>query len=206
MKTHRRHARREQHRVFLGDAHVVIPLRHRLLQSFRPVPLGIAAVMPTTELSFSHSFTIVFAEHVLPRGRRAGLRRGRRAGLDVVRPRAVEFFRMLHRHFVALALLRQHMQHHRLLAGLGKFQRVDQQRQIVPVNRPQITQAQFLENQTAAPTRRGRPSPVRWALWLQRHFRDRALQGLLGLVAEFQREFARRNPPHQRSKSFASWL
>ena len=39
-----------------------------------------------------------------------------------------------------------------LIAGLGEFQRADQQRQIVAVDRPEITQAHFLEDQAAAVT------------------------------------------------------
>jgi len=38
--------------VFLGDADIEIPLGRAFSRAFRPVPLGMAAVMPTMELSF----------------------------------------------------------------------------------------------------------------------------------------------------------
>ena len=74
-----------------------------------------------------------------------GLAGRRVAGLHVVRPQAVEFFRVLQRGFKALALLRQHVDDDGMVARLGKFQRADEQRQIVSVNRAEVTQPHFLE-------------------------------------------------------------
>ena len=58
----------------------------------------------------------------------------------------MEFIRLLDRRFVALAFFGQNMQEHRLLLRLQKFKRADQQRDVVPINRAVIAQAEFLED------------------------------------------------------------
>jgi hypothetical protein len=65
MKTHRRHARRKNHGVFLGDADIKITVGIAFSKCFMPVPVGIAAVMPTMELSFLAELDHRLAHHVL---------------------------------------------------------------------------------------------------------------------------------------------
>src|SRR5205814_80283 len=90
------------------------------------------------------------AENVLPVGRCAGLGRGSRTGLDVVGAGAVEFFRVLNGDIVASAFLGKDVQHDGRVGDFRVFQDANQQRQVVAVNRPDITQAHFLENHAAA--------------------------------------------------------
>ncbi len=149
-KAHRRHAGGKQHRVFLGDSHVVIPVRHRLLQRLQPRAAR-------HRRGDAHHGIVLLAklhhrlpENILPGRRRPRFRRGRNPRLNVVRARAVEFLRLLDGDVVPLAFFRQHVQHHRTLAGLREFQRIHQQRQIMPVNRAEITQPHLLKYQAAA--------------------------------------------------------
>ena len=158
MKAHRRHAGGEDDGVFLGDAHVVITVGHRLFQMFHAGAAGHRGGDADERVVLLAEFHHRLAHHVLIHRRRAGLGGGRFAGLHVVRPEAVEFFRKLQRGFKAFALLRQNVDDDRMIAGLGKFQRADEQRQIVSVNRAEIAHAHFLEEnraaETAAPVRR----------------------------------------------------
>ena len=85
-------------------------------------------------------------------GAGVGFGRGRFAGLGVVRPEAVEFFWKFQRGFKALALFRQNMNDNRAVAGLGKFQSADEQRQIVSVNRAEIADTHLLKEHRAAVT------------------------------------------------------
>ena len=77
-----------------------------------------------------------------------------------------------------------------LIAGLGEFQRADQQRQIVPVDRPEIAHAHLLERSGCCRSRRGRPTPARWRVCSQADLGDRALEAFLGLVRQLQGQFA----------------
>ncbi len=76
-------------------------------------------------------------------------RRRRRRGfaaLDLVFAEAVKFIRLFDRRFVAFAFFRQNVKQHRLFLRFQKFKCPDQQRDIVSVDRPVITQSEFLEN------------------------------------------------------------
>ena len=99
----------------------------------------------------------------------------------------MEFLRLLDGDVVALALFREHVEDDGVVAGLGELQGADQQRQIVAVDRAEVTEAQFLENQAAAKPPRPSASNSLGGL-LERHFRHGALQRLLGLVPELQGE------------------
>ena len=97
----------------------------------------------------------------------------------------MEFFRLLERGFKALALLRQHMDDNRMIALLGKFQRADQQRQVVAVNRAEITEAHFLKEHRAAMTAPAIGFHLADIL-LQAHAGQRALEAFLGLVRKLE--------------------
>ena len=64
----------------------------------------------------------------------------------------MKFFRIFQRGFEAFAFFRQDMDDDRMIAGLGKFKRADEQRQVVAVDRPEITHAHFFEQYRAAVT------------------------------------------------------
>src|SRR5260370_34489318 len=151
------YSRRKQYRVLLGYSHVVISVRHRLFQNLKSGAAGHRrgdADHGTVLLAKPHHG---LAEDVLPGRRGPRFGRGRGAGLNIVGTGAVEFFRLLQGHVVASALLRQNVGDDWFVAGLGKFQGADQQRGVVPVNRPKITQSHLLNDQTASVT----AAPVR---------------------------------------------
>jgi len=92
-----------------------------------------------------------------------------------------------------------------MITRLGKFQRADEQRQIVPINRAEIAHSHFLEEDRAAiataPIRISRVAGL-----LQSNAGNGALETSLGLVREFQRQFALGSRRTKVSKSFASLL
>ena len=95
----------------------------------------------------------------------------------------MKLFRLRNRHIVPFAFFGEHMKHDRLLVTFGELERVQQHRQIVSVNRAQVTQAHFLENKAASIT----AAPIRLRrLWhlLQAHFRPRAFDAFTGFVRE----------------------
>jgi hypothetical protein len=155
-QTHRRHAGGKDDAVFLGDADVVVAFRHRLFQMLHAGAAGHGGGEADDGFIFFAELHDGLAHHVLIHRRRAGFDGGRFAGGGVVRSEAVEFLRLFERGFVALALLRQNVDDNRMVARLGKFQRADEQRQIVSVNRAEIAHAHFLEQHRASRGRRGR--------------------------------------------------
>ncbi len=165
MKTHRRHAGGKNHGVFLGDAHVNVTVGHGFFQMLHAGAAGHGGGDADERVVFLAELHQRLAHHVLIHRRRAGFGGGRFAGLRVVRPEAVEFFRKFQRGFKALSLLRQNVDDNRMVAGLGKFQRADEQRQIVPVNRAEIAHAHFLEQTPGCRNRRDRPRPSGLPVW-----------------------------------------
>ena len=95
----------------------------------------------------------------------------------------MKFFRVIQRRFVSLAFGGQDVEDDGHFAGLGIFQRTDQQRQIMSVNRPQITQPHFLKNQAAAVTAASVGIHLRGVLF-QRHFVEDAFESFLRFVAQ----------------------
>src|SRR5581483_4363829 len=78
-------------------------------------------------------------------------RRGRRRGLaafDLVFAEAVKLIGLLEGWCVSFAFLCEYMQQDWLFLSLQKLKRPDQQRNIVAIDWPVITQAEFLENDT----------------------------------------------------------
>ena len=62
----------------------------------------------------------------------------------------MELFGVLKGCFEAFPLLGDDMDDDRLIACLGELERLDQQRQIMPVDRAKVADAKFLEHQAAA--------------------------------------------------------
>ena len=60
----------------------------------------------------------------------------------------MKFLRRFQGGIVALTFFGEYMQHHRVLAFLGVFQRLDHQRQIMAIQRTDITNAQLLKQHT----------------------------------------------------------
>ncbi len=58
----------------------------------------------------------------------------------------MELLLPVQRRLIAAALLRQHVQQHRVVGGLQKLEALDQQRQIVPVDGPKVLQAKLLKH------------------------------------------------------------
>ena len=101
----------------------------------------------------------------------------------------MEFFRLLQRGFKALALLRQNVNDNRMVARLGKFQRADEQRQIVAVNRAEIAHAHFLEQHRRAVAAAAVGFHEAGGR-LQADAGERALETAFGAMRELEREFA----------------
>ncbi|KGX49628.1 hypothetical protein Y025_5571 [Burkholderia pseudomallei TSV32] len=140
----RREAARERHRVLLGDADVVVALREAFLE------LDHARAFAHRGRDADHArieFRRVaqpFAEHL-----RVGLLRGRRRRFDAFRRVELAGPVIEHRvglgELVALALLRHDVQELRPAQLLDVLQRRDQRIEIVPVDRPDVVEAEFLE-------------------------------------------------------------
>jgi hypothetical protein len=62
----------------------------------------------------------------------------------------MEFFRMTDGGFVTPAFLGQDVQNHWDFAGLRILENIDQERQVVSIDRTNVAQSHFLENQAAA--------------------------------------------------------
>ena len=58
----------------------------------------------------------------------------------------MKFVRLFDSRFIAFAFLGENVQQHRLLLRLQKLKCPDQQRDIVPIDRPIVTQSKFLED------------------------------------------------------------
>ena len=88
------------------------------------------------------------------------------------------------------------MQHDGQVGGFGVLQDIDQEGQIVAVNRPDVTQAHLLEDHTAAVA----AASVRPQMTVRRSqadLRDRTLEPLLGLVGQPQGQLALGQAFHQ---------
>src|SRR5205085_299257 len=74
-------------------------------------------------------------------------RRGRGfAAFDFVLPQAMELVRLGDRRFVALSLLGQDVEQDRLVLALEKFEGLDQEWNVMAIDRPVIAQAQFFKD------------------------------------------------------------
>ena len=62
----------------------------------------------------------------------------------------MELLLPVERRLKSAALLREHMQQHRVIGGLEKLEGLDQQRQIVSVDRPEVLQAELLKQYSRA--------------------------------------------------------
>src|SRR4030095_8247346 len=115
--------------------------------------------------------------------------RKRRASCDVVGPEAVEFLRVFQGSLKAFALLREHVDDYRMIAGFGELKRADQQRQIVYIDRTEVTHAHFFEDQAAAVTAAPVAFDRAWAR-AETGLGERALKTLLGLVRKHEGQLA----------------
>ena len=118
------------------------------------------------------------------------------ARLGVVRSETVKFFGLAERGLKPFSLFRQHMDDDGGVARFGKFQNAGQQRQVMPINRAKVANAQLFKNQTAARA----AASVRQLLVvdrLQSNIRERALECFLGFLTEPERQFPLRSPPFQ---------
>ena len=102
-----------------------------------------AAVMATTFGSKSASFTMRVGEDL---GVGAAAQRLGLAGLGIVGTEAVKLLLLLHGRLEALALLGEHMQQHGTILLLEKLEGLDQRGDVVAVDRAEVLQAQFLED------------------------------------------------------------
>ena len=96
---------------------------------------------------------------------------------------------MLNCDVVAFAFLRQDVQHDWQAGCFGVFQHVDQQRQVMAVNWPDVAQAHFFEDDAVAETATA-VRAQRTVSGPQGDFGDGAFEALLGFVREPQRQFA----------------
>ena len=108
----------------------------------------------------------------------------------------MELLRLLERGVEALALLGEHVEDDRVVAALSKLQRLDEQRQIVAVNRAEVAHTEFLENEAAAETAAAIIVGAR-GIVAERDFLHDALHGLLDLLADLVGDFPARHPAHE---------
>ena len=193
MEAHGRHAGREDDRVLFSNADVVILAGHCLLQDLKASAArhgrGNANDRFVLLAQLDHRATEDFLPHrSCPVLRRRGLTSG-----CVVGAQPVEFLRILQRRFVALALLGQHMDDHGLIAGLGELQGAHQQRDIMPIDRSQVTQTEFFKQQRASVT----TTAIRIDRVISRLQDERVgdpLEGLLGLGTQHGHLFTAGQP------------
>ena len=163
------HAAGEQGGVLFGDADIVVALRQLLLEDAEAGAAGHGG-------GDGDDLGIGLGEidHAAGVDLRVGGGGGAcdLAGLDVVLAEAVELARIFERGFVATALLRDDVQEHGLVAVLEELEGLDQQRQIVAVNRAVVTHAEFLKDHRGG----GR--------WLLGGGKDEALGALFHLAGE----------------------
>ena len=152
----------EQHRLLLGDADVEVALGHRLLQDAAgPVPEFIAAVMPTTRSSRSHSRTSASPKTCVYCGGGALLvavagrgPRGRAVD-DRARLGGVPLLHALQAAFLggreALALDGRDVHDDRALRGERLAQRLAQRLHVVAVDHAHVGPVELLPPQARAP-------------------------------------------------------
>src|SRR5262245_55736225 len=108
----------------------------------------------------------------------------------------MKFFWILQSGFKSFALFGQYMNDDGLIASLGKFQCADQQRQIMAVNRAEITHTHLFENQTAAITAAS-IGIYGAGIGLEAHFGEHAFESFLRLMCKFQSQFAFRQAAYE---------
>ena len=138
MQSHCRHAGGKNDGMFLGNPDVIVTVGHRFFQMLHSRAAGHRSGDADEGIVFLAEFDERLSHHVLIIWRRAGFGGGRFARFHIVRPEAVKFFRIFQRGLKAFAFLRENVDDNRMITGLGKFQRADEQRQIVSVNRAEI--------------------------------------------------------------------
>ncbi len=138
-----RQAAGEKRRVFLGDPDIEVARRMLRLEKAESRPArhrgcdGDDVLVGIGELGERLA-------HQLGIGRRR--RRRRFAAFDFVFSQAVEFVRLRDRGLVTFAFLGQNVEQHRLVLGLQEFEGLDQERNVVAIDRPVIAHSQLLEN------------------------------------------------------------
>ena len=183
MKTHGRHASGENHGVFFSDADVVVLAGNGLLQDLEAGSAGHGRGDADDGFVLLAQLDHGATKDLLPHGGGVSLRRRSLAGRGIVSPQSMKLLGMLQRRLVALALLREHVDDHRLIASLGELEGADQQRNVVTVNRSQIAQSEFFEQQRAAVTTAA--VDIQWIIGrLQSQRTDNPLERLFGLAAQ----------------------
>jgi hypothetical protein len=143
----RREAGRERHRVLLGDPDVEIAVREALGELHEAGALAHRRRdRDDARVALGHLAQPV-PEH-LRVGRRR-LRRRQQADLRVERRHAVVLDRFGRRRRVAVPLFRPHVQEARATPRAQVAQRLDQPRQVVAVDRPDVLEAERLEQRAA---------------------------------------------------------
>ena len=157
--------------MLLRDAHVEVALRDFLLEDHQSGAAGHRA-------GDGDDLLVLLGE--ISDGARENLAVGRLvsrrslAGLDVVFAEAVEFARIFERWFVAFALLRDDVEDDRFVLGFQEFEGLDEQREVVTVDRAVVADAELIEKHAAI----RRSGALR---------EDQAFGVILGLAGEFAR-------------------
>src|SRR5205085_2685602 len=101
----------------------------------------------------------------------------------------MKFLGVLEGGFVTLAFGGQDVNNDRVIASLGELQRADQQRQVMAIDRAEITQPHFFEDQAVTVT--AAAIGVHGALaWLEAYFSERAFEAFFGFMREGERQLA----------------
>ena len=136
-----RQAGGEQHRMFLGDAHVEIFVGMHGAEAVQAGAVGHGRRDGDDACDCRRRVSPAFGEdlRVGALAQRLGL-----AGLRIVRPQAVKLFLLLHRPAQSrLPFLGQHVQQHRPVQLLQKLEGADQFGDIVPVDRARSISARI---------------------------------------------------------------
>ena len=191
-ETHGRHPGGKQHGVFLRDADVVVLFGNGLLERLEAGAAWHGGGDPDDRLVLAAELDHRVAEHVLILRRCARFSRGTLTGLGIVWAGAVKFLGMLQGGVEALALLGDHVQDDWLLAALGELECLDQQRQVVSVDRAEVADSKFLKNQAAAESTAS-VCIERVLVMFEGHLRDGALDRLLPLQPKANGQFSGRD-------------
>jgi hypothetical protein len=137
-----RHPRGKDHRVLLGDPHVEVArgmlrpeeIKRRAVRHRRSNRYDLVVIVRQLHQALGKDLGV----GLLPGG--LGL-----SGLRIVWPEPVKLLLLFQRRLEAASLLGNRVQHHRLVLLLQKLERLDQQRQVVPIDRPVVAQAELFK-------------------------------------------------------------
>ena len=129
------HARGEYDRVLLGDAHIEVALGKVRPEKIEPCPVRHGRGDGHDALVLGGQIGQSVGEDLSVCGQAGWLGH---AGLGIVGPQAVKLFLLVQRRLKAAALLREHMQQHRVIDALEKLKGFHKQGEVVAVDGTEV--------------------------------------------------------------------